>query len=246
MGTFRIYNMTSMDPFWKSNGVIVGAVVLGLVVIGAALWYTGAVQIGEPRAPSLDSELSISADLPEDVRALVVQSVEKLKSELREDPTKVAAWLDLAIRYKTAGDFDGAVQIWEYLAAKYPTDPVPPHNLGEHYFHTAKNYPRAEQYYLAAIAIAPEFPINYLDLHDMYRYVYKEDTTAAVDILNEALGKVSTTEGIDVLIALAGYYNSKGDVENARTNYTLARDAAKQFGNKALVEKPHPEFKPLQ
>src|SRR3990167_10222959 len=102
--------MTSMDPFWKSNGVIVGAVVLGLVVIGAALWYTGAVQIGEPRAPSLDSELSISADLPEDVRALVVQSVEKLKSELREDPTKVAAWLDPAIPCNAEGDFHGALR----------------------------------------------------------------------------------------------------------------------------------------
>ena len=57
-----------MEPLWKSNGVIAGAVILGLAVIGVALWYTGAIQIGEPRAPSLDEELSISADLPEDVR----------------------------------------------------------------------------------------------------------------------------------------------------------------------------------
>ncbi|MEK7479652.1 MAG: hypothetical protein AAB665_00015 [Patescibacteria group bacterium] len=235
-----------MEPFWKSNGVIVGAVVLGLAVIGVALLYTGAIQIGEPRAPSLDEELSISADLPEDVRALLVASVEKLKSELREDPTKAVAWFDLAIRYKTAGDFDGAVEIWEYLAATYPTDSVPLHNLGEYYFHEAKDYPRAEQYYLSAIKTAPEFPINYLDLHDMYRYVYLQDSTRAVDILNEALGKVSTTEGIDVLIALAGYYNSKGDTENARANYTLARDAAKKLGNKALVERLDAELKRLK
>ena len=235
-----------MDSVWKSNGVIVGAVVAGAAIIGVALLYTGVIQIGAPRAPSLDDELSISADLPEDVRALLVASVEKLKSELREDPTKVAAWLDLAIRYKTAGDFDGAVKIWEYLAAQYPTDPVPPHNLGEYYFHTVKNYPKAEQYYRRAIAVAPQFPINYLDLHDMYRYVYKEDTTAAVDILKEALEKVDSTQGIDVLIALAGYYNSKGDTENARVNYTLARDAAKKLGNKALVERLDAELKRLK
>ena len=84
-----------MDSVWKSNGVIVGAVVAGAAIIGAALWYTGVIQIGAPRAPSLDDELSISADLPEDVRALLVASVDKLKSELREDPTKVVAWLDL-------------------------------------------------------------------------------------------------------------------------------------------------------
>lgn len=245
-GTPRIYNGASMDPVWKSNGVIAGAIAVGAVIIGAALWYTGVIQIGAPRAPSLDAELSISADLPEDVRTLVVASVEKLKSELREDSTKVAAWLDLAIRYKTAGDFDGAVEIWEYLAAQYPTDPVPPHNLGEYYFHTVKDYPRAEQQYLTAITIAPEFSINYLDLHDMYRYVYKQDTTAAADILKEALIKIDGSQSIDVLLALARYYESKGDIESARANYTLARDVAKKLKNAPLVERIEVELKRLK
>jgi tetratricopeptide (TPR) repeat protein len=246
LGGFRIYNGGSMEPLWKSNGVIAGAVVAGAAVVGVALLYTGVIQIGAPQAPSLDEELSISADLPEEVRALLVQNIEKLKSELRTDPTDVGAWLDLAIRYKTAGDFEGAVEIWEYLAAQYPADPVPPHNLGEYYFHTVKDYPRAEQQYLTAITIAPEFPTNYLDLHDMYRYVYLQDSTRAVDILKEALENVDSTQGIDVLIALAGYYNSKGDTENARANYTQARDAAKELGNKALVERLDAELKQLK
>ncbi len=235
-----------MDSVWKSNGVIVGAIIVGAIIVGASLWYTGIIQIGAPRAPSLDKELSISADLPEDVRSLVVQSVEKLKSELRTDPTNVAAWLDLAIRYKTAGNFEGAVEIWEYLAAAYPTDSVPLHNLGEYYFHTVKDYPKAEQYYLRAIAVAPQFSINYLDLHDMYRYVYKQDTTAAADILKEALTKIDGSQSIDVLLALARYDESKGDIENARTNYTLARDAAKKLGNTALVKRIDEELKRLK
>lgn len=235
-----------MDSVWKSNGVIIGAVVIGLAVIGAALWYTGTIKIGGPRAPSLDRELSISADLPEEVRSLLVQSVEKLKSELREDPTKVAAWLDLAIRYKTAGDFDGAVEIWEYLAAAYPADAVPLHNLGEYYFHTVKDYPKAERYYLSAIAASPEFSINYLDLHDIYRYVYKQDSSAAEDILKKALTTISGSQSIDILTALARYYESKGDIENARANYTLARDVAQKLGNKALVERLNAELKRLK
>lgn len=235
-----------MESVWKSNGVIIGAVVFGLAVIGAALWYIGVIQIGEPQAPSLAEELSISADLPEDVRALLVASVEKLKSELRTDPNSVAAWLDLAIRYKTAGDFEGAVEIWEYLTVAYPTDPVPFHNLGEHYFHEVKDYPKAERYYRSAITIAPQFSINYLDLHDMYRYVYKEDSSAAEDILKEALTTISGSQSIDVLTALARYYESKGDIENARANYTLARDVAQKLGNKALVERLDAELKRLK
>ena len=231
---------------WRSNGVIIGAMVAGAVIVGGALWYTGGIQIGAPRAPSLEKELVISADLPEDVRALVVQSVEKLKIELRTDSTNVAAWLDLAIRYKTAGNFDDAVEIWEYLAAEYPTDYVAFHNLGEHYFHEVENYPKAESYYRQAITAAPEFSINYLDLHDLYRYVYKQETTAAVDILKEALTKIDGSQSIDVLSALARYYETKGDIENARANFTLARDVAKKIGNPSLVERLDAELKRLK
>lgn len=88
--------------------------------------------------------------------------------------------------------------------------------------------------------------MNYTDLHEMYRYVYKQDTSAAVDIIKEGIPYVSVEAGIDLRIALATYYKDKRDNENAVLIYTEARDEAEKLGNTNLVDELNAEIRALK
>jgi len=48
-----------------------------------------------------------------------------------------------------------------------------------------KDYPKAEQYYEQAVSIYPQDPNNYRALFELYVYHYKQNTTAATDILKK-------------------------------------------------------------
>jgi len=216
----------------RSMYIAGGATVL-ILLAGAWAWQRGVISTDDgklrvslaafnnPR-PSLDRRVNFPENFDENARALFNQNLEKVKTALRENPNDVSAWFDVAIYYRMVGDYDGAVEIWKYVSTKYPTEGVSLHNLGEHYFHTAKDYTLAEQYYLKSIAVAPHIGQNYLDLFDMYRYVYKQETTAASDILKQGAFKVSAVEGVGFLRMLGLYYQEQGDTANARIYFKQA------------------------
>jgi len=227
-----------MEPNADKNTRIIniGAVILAaLVIIGGTLWYTGALSFGEPRMPSFERPTTFPVDFTEETKTLFNEDVAALKERIRLNSKDWSAWLDLAIRYRMVNDNDGAVLIWEYLRKSNPEDGVALHNLGGHYFYEEKNYRKAETYYRESIEVAPVLSINYTSLFDMYRYVYKTDTDAAVEILKEGIEKVGEGEALDMRIMLGRYLAEKEDIEGARTYLTEARDAARTLGNTQLV-----------
>lgn len=191
---------------------------------------------GEPKQPPLERQIAYPENFPQEARAPYEQNLATTKENINKNPNNIAAWLDLAIYYRMVGDYKGAVEVWEYLVAKNPNDAISLHNIAENYFHQEKDYPKAEEYYRRAIAANPALALNYSDLHEMYRYVYRQDTQAAVEIIQEALAKVDVRSAINLSVTLGRYYEEKGDMPNARTHYTQARDAAKSVGEVRLAQ----------
>lgn len=144
--------------------------------------------------------------------------------------------MNSAIQYKTAGDYDAAREVWEYTSRVFPRNAISPHNLGDLYQHFLTDYAKAEEYYKRAISVDPTQSMNYLALHDLYRYSYRQDTSAAVDILKSGITKVSGNQAIDLYAMLGSYYQDRNDRVNASAYYTKARDAAQKIGDTALVE----------
>lgn len=210
--------------------------IFALLAMGFGLWYLGVIGTAG-RAPSLDRPITYPASLSEEARTILTTRIEDAKKAIRENLESAAPhWFDLAIQYKTLEDYGGAIEIWEYLAARYPDDSTPLYNLANTRHYILKDFETAEANFKAAIKVAPSVTINHLGLHELYRYSYKQDTQLAVDVLIEALAKVPEIERIDVNVALGGYYKEKGDRENARKYYGDARDAARTAGNTALVK----------
>jgi tetratricopeptide (TPR) repeat protein len=149
------------------------------------------VELVDPVQPSLDRALTITADLPEQSKADLRANFEQLKKGLQAEPTRVDLWLSLGLCYKTAGDYEGAAEVWQYVADAAPDGLryIALGNLGDLYANFIKDYPKAESYYLQALAVKPTEIGYYRNLYTLYRYLYKTDTSAAADILKEGLAK---------------------------------------------------------
>jgi tetratricopeptide (TPR) repeat protein len=108
-------------------------------------------------------------------------------AQLKQDPSQLKLWLTLGSYRKMAGDYEGARDAWEYVAAAAPSSFVAFNNLGDLYMNFLKNYPKAELNYRKVIAVRPDYIDTYRNLYTLYHYLYKTNTTAAADILKEGL-----------------------------------------------------------
>lgn len=207
-----------------------GAVLLVLIAVG--LWWYVGQRVAAPVAvmPDLGHEVVINANLPEEAQVALHTNIKNFTEALNENPEDVEAWLDLALQYNIAQDFDAARAVWEYLSDTAPQQTTSLHNLGNLYTYNLPDYPRAETYYREAISRNPTNLIHYFALHELYRYYYKVDTTAAVDVLNEVLQV--DPDAPDVYLALAAYYrDEKHDTDLYVEMMLKARDVLERKGN---------------
>ena len=230
---------------WPAQWKVVAIIVALLVVAGIGMALQGGGFLGGSdtassifgikRAPSLIASVKYSAELTPEARKILEDTIAEFRTELGKNENNYDMWLSLAIRYKQAGDFNKAREVWEYLASIHPDDSVSRHNLGDLYHHFLNDYRKAEAYYKAALDLDPTNELDYLALYELYRYNYKQDTTAAVDILKKGIENVTENQPVDLYVALANYYADKGQKADARDNYTKARDIARTVGNTQLV-----------
>ena len=91
----------------------------------------------------------------------------------------------------------------------------------------------AEQNLRLSLVKDPRYPQVYQELHDLYRYSYKQETGGAIEILKEG---IKATGNINFVIALAKYYRDvKNDTVNARIYFTEAKEQATETGNSELA-----------
>src|SRR3989338_251506 len=249
-----------MPPMTKHTFIVAISVLIALVIAavlfgvarnrGIITFNNGIPQFSFTKLstsqPSPDRPIQSPADFQADAREMFNTNLAKAKDTLTKDPSDVSVWFDLAVYYRMVGDHEGAVEIWEYISATHPQEGISLHNLGEYNFHTAKNYPLAESYYRKSIAVVPQLASNYTDLHEMYRYVYKQDTTAAADALKEGIGRVTGSQAIDLEITLGTYYAENGNTADAIAYITKARDSAKALGNTRLVDQLNKQLAALK
>lgn len=152
----------------------------------------------EVKIPSLDRPITITADLTEDVKVVLRNLLEQQITILRKEPTRTDVWLHLGVNRKIAGDFDGAIEAWEYVAQVAPTgvSATAHGNLGDLYMYFLKDYDKAETRFLQAISLNPNVIEYYRALFYLYKDIFKEPAKAAA-ILERGLK--SNPENVDLL-----------------------------------------------
>ena len=183
----------------------------------------------ESIAPDLDRKIVFGATVPQEIRKVLQAKVDATTARLKKDLTLSEDWYNLAIYYHEANDYDGARIVWEFLIKAVPENPVAYENLGKLYHYDLKLYVKAESYLKLGITKDPKNYDAYNELYLLYLYSYKQNTTAAVDILNTA-AKALPTDYTPYYV-LGTYYRDKGDTANAKSAFTKAMDRARAAAN---------------
>jgi len=143
-----------------------------------------------PQAPDFARPLAFADTIDGEVKALLRGKFDEVQSVLKEDTTDFNAWVTLGTLRKTAGDYAGAAEDWNYIAKLYPNSTIPFDNLGDLYMNFIKNYPQAEANFKASLVFNPGNIHAYQQLFALYTtYGYKTDTTAAADLVAAGLAK---------------------------------------------------------
>jgi len=183
--------MNKSRIIWTSIGVVA-------VVAGGFLWFEkdshslatlggfadieaqgGTVELDEslsvaPVPPSLSHKVDFRAKMVPEAKVIVLKNIETLQAQLRIDANDFHTWNTLAQHYQTAEDFLAARDVWEYLVRVFPTNHIAFGNLGFLYGYYLKDLVKAEQYYLKAIANAPDQAFLYFQTAEFYRDVLKD------------------------------------------------------------------------
>ena len=162
---------------------------------------------------------------------------------LKKDPEQINTWFDLAILRKTAGDYEGARDIWIFTSKVWPQIPVSFIGLGDVYTFNLKDLPKAEENLKIAVLISPQDASMYARLSEFYRFRYPEKKSEALPTLLSGL-KLNP-KSTDFMVVIAYYYQDTGDKVNARTYFEMALAIAKDNKNTALINYLNQDLKDL-
>jgi tetratricopeptide (TPR) repeat protein len=137
-------------------------------------------------APSLQRPMTFSASLSSDQVASLRADEQTSIAALTKDPSQSSYWFQLAIDYKSAGDYAGAIAIWNYLTEVAPASYIAYNDLGDLYLNFDKDYSKALTNYLKVVSLQPTDIDAYNNLYILYRYDMN-DITAAKAIVAQGL-----------------------------------------------------------
>jgi len=183
--------------------------------------------------PSLDREVQYAPEMDAAFKAQTQTRIVNSRAKLKEDPTLFGEWLDLALLYKSAEDYDAAREVWEYLNLSSPNNSISFANLGNLYHVYIPDYVKSEQNYRVAIKNNPQ-TAYYVGLHELYKYSYKTETSAAADILKEGL--TVHPGDITLLMNLGEYYRLNNNPKSAEKYYLEARAEAVKINDTDLMQ----------
>lgn len=182
--------------------------------------------------PNLDREIKFTASVPEEYRATVRKHVADDVAILKKDPVNAGAWLDLALWYHTANDYEGARDVWEFMVKAAPKDTTSYDNLGKLYHFDLKDFAKSEEYFKKSISINPQSTTPYTELFQLYTLSLKNETKA-VAIIREAEKQFPAEPGFPY--TLGAYYRDIGNSKAARAEFERALALARATGNMGLV-----------
>lgn len=143
--------------------------------------------------PSLDRPVVFPVSFPVEARKQMSDKINATAVVLKKNPQAFDEWLALAIFRKTIDDLEGARQIWEFLAAGNPKNPLPFANLANLYAFELKDPTRAEENFIKALEKDPTDVLFYRQTYEFYRYVRKDDAKAR-EILQKGIAQTKSPD----------------------------------------------------
>ena len=181
------------------------------------------------KTPLVFTDPSVTADEQTSMQAQFAQ----VQAVIAANGQDFNSWIELGDLRKEAGDYAGAALDWQYMSALYSDNIVSNANLADVYTNYLHDYPKAAAAYKAAIVNNPKQTYLYQDLFQLYTNQYPQSTATIEGVLKQ--GITAVPQATDLMVTLARYYKSTGDMTDAKAEYGVAIASAQSQGQTALV-----------
>ncbi|HEY4517151.1 MAG TPA: hypothetical protein VJG64_04370 [Candidatus Paceibacterota bacterium] len=181
-----------------------------------------------PPAPNHKLPLTFNSSVSVDQRAVLNARLALVQAALTSNAYDMSSWIELGGLHETAGDYDSARIVWEYVSKQWPGNSISFNNLGDLYMNYIHDYQAAESNYLKQIQNSSSDVNAYRALFTLYTQLYKQGTSAAEDILKR--GIAVNPKAYDLQVLLARLYRDSGRMADAKVAYEAAIANAKAQG----------------
>ncbi len=163
---------------------------------------------------------------PQEAIDLQKQRLKELIELTEKNPDSIDAWIGIGLVKKFFNDYEGARDVWEYTAHKFPFYPITFSNLASLYGYYLGDKDRAIMNYEYAVNISPWEPGYYLALAQFYGDV-EQNSDKVVEVIKE--GMENAPQDVNLPLFLASYYKSLGDNDNAIKYYEKVLELSPDF-----------------
>jgi tetratricopeptide (TPR) repeat protein len=194
----------------SSTKKIIIAVFIILAIAGAVSFLSSqqkaapaaspAIPTASVAMPSLDRPVVVPPTFPADAEKLIREKIANVTGELKKDNSNMDNWLALAVYRKMMNDYDGAREIWEYVASVRPGNFVPYANLGDLYGYYLKDPAKAETDFLKALEIDKTQVSVYYNTAMFYKDVLNDKTKARAILEKGIKLNPQTSENLKILL----------------------------------------------
>ena len=195
-------------------------------------------------APDLKRFVLYSSTLTPEFRKVLEVELKKVIANLSKDSSSSDDWLQYGNLLNSAGDHQGAIEVYNYVSLIRPGNIVSFGNAGDTYHYYLKDYTKAEINLKKVIVNDPTYALGYKNLFDLYHLSYNKDTTLAEDALKQGIARLP--KDINLPATLASYYLEKGRKSDAITYYEKALANAKEAKDQNAVSLLEPEIAKLK
>lgn len=140
----------------------------------------------ELQIPDLDRPVEIKTNIPEKIRQKIVLDIQNISSELKGNYNDLNNWLQLGILRKQIGDYEGAIEAWNFGSAIRPNTATPLLNMADLYAYYLKDRSKAEKSFLDAVKAEPQNGFTYFQTAGFYRDIL-QDTAKTKEILEQGI-----------------------------------------------------------
>lgn len=204
--------------FSQQKHLLAPLVILALFVVSYFIWqdlnYNGPEKLPETAKNDLEIRMEkegISLEAGGDTSGLAIEKIE-LKIPDLDRPGKTSAeiqkiskilkgnydypqgWLQLGILRKQIGDYDGAIEAWNFAGVIRPNIATSFLNLADLYAYYLKDRPKAEKSFHEAIKAEPQNGFAYYQTANFYRDML-QDEGGARKILEQGISAGADSTG---------------------------------------------------
>ena len=158
-------------------------------------------QFIESQIPDLDKPVKFSSSITGSEQKQLILDISEVSSTLKGNYDYLQGWLQLGILKKNAGDYEGAIEAWNFAGVIRPNVATSFLNLADLYAFYIKDREKAEESFLKAISAEPQNGSPYFYAARFYDDVLGDKDKAKAVLEQGILAGADSTSDLQLLLS---------------------------------------------